>query len=270
MFTLPLYDDNPTSGTPVVTWMIIAACVVVFFWQASLPPREATAAIYSYGLIPGVLFGGIQLPSRLAVIPPEATLLTSMFLHGGWMHLIGNMLFLWIFGDNVEEALGSVRFLVFYLLCGIAAALGQALADPAAATPMVGASGAIAGVLGAYLLMFPHANVRTFVWFIVFVRLVNVPAWVMLGLWFVMQVLGGLSTPDSRGGVAFWAHVAGFVAGIALLAVLRRRTVYFMHPARTEAFGLAPPNMIAQRSRYRGGSVPSAGGNWRRPPGPWR
>jgi membrane associated rhomboid family serine protease len=267
MFTLPLYDDNPTATTPIVNWTIIAICVAVFLWQAGLPPREAQAAIYSYGLVPAVLFGFAELPRRLAVIPPEATVLTSMFLHGSWMHLIGNMLFLWIFGDNVEEALGHVRFLVFYLLCGIAAALGQALAGPEIQTPMVGASGAIAGVLGAYLLMFPHANVRTLVWFIVFVRLVNVPAWIMLGLWFVMQVLGGLSTPErAGGGVAFWAHIAGFLAGIALLAMLRRRNVTFLHGARTEPFALAPPAAFAQRSRFGGGSVPPSGGGRR---GPW-
>jgi membrane associated rhomboid family serine protease len=267
MFTLPLYDDNPTTITPFVTWTMIALCTLVFLWQASLTPGEEKAVAYALGLVPAVLFGFAELPPGLAVVPPEATLVTSMFLHGGWMHLFGNMLFLWIFGNNIEEALGHGRFLVFYLVCGIAAALGQALSAPAAATPMIGASGAIAGVLGAYLILYPYANVRTFVWVIVFVRLVNVPAWIILGLWFAMQVLGGLATPQAGGGVAFWAHVAGFVAGIVLLAILRRRDVGFLQPARSDAFALAPPSEIGRRAGF-GGSVPPSGNPWRRP-GPW-
>jgi membrane associated rhomboid family serine protease len=269
MFTLPLYDDNPTTITPFVTWAIIGLCTIVFLWQASLPPGQENAVAYALGLVPAVLFGFATLPSSVALVPPEATLVTSMFLHGSWMHLFGNMLFLWIFGNNIEEALGHGRFLVFYLLCGIAAALGQALSAPGAETPMVGASGAIAGVLGAYLILYPHANVRTLVWFFVFVRLVNVPAWIMLGLWFAMQVLGGLSTPHAAGGVAFWAHVAGFASGIVLLAVLRRRGVALLQPARSEAFALAPPSEIGRRSRFGGGSVPPSGdAPWRRR-GPW-
>jgi membrane associated rhomboid family serine protease len=265
MFTLPLYDDNPAATRPVVTCALIAICCLVFLWQEGLPAREATAAAYAFGLVPAVLFGFKELPPAIAVVPAELTLLTSMFLHGGWMHLLGNMLFLWIFGNNIEEALGHGRFIVFYLLCGLAAALGQAFSAPGSTTPMVGASGAIAGVLGAYLILFPHANVRTLVWFIVFVRLVNVPAWIMLGLWFVMQVLGGLSTPQGGGGVAFWAHVGGFVAGIILLAVLRRRRVHLLQPARSQAFASAPPSAI----RWGGGSVPPSGDPWRRPRGPW-
>jgi membrane associated rhomboid family serine protease len=265
MFTIPLYDDNPTTITPFVTWILIGLCCLVFLWQASLPPREELAVSYSLGLVPAVLFGFKELPQAIAMVPPEATLLTSMFLHGGWMHLLGNMLFLWIFGNNIEEALGHGRFLVFYLLCGLAAALGQAFSAPGSTTPMVGASGAIAGVLGAYLILFPYANVRTLVWIIVFVRLVNVPAWIMLGLWFLMQVLGGLSTPHSGGGVAFWAHVAGFLAGIVLLAVLRRRRVELLQPPRSIAFTMAPPSAI----RWGGGSVPPSGDPWRRPRGPW-
>jgi membrane associated rhomboid family serine protease len=225
MFTLPLYDDNPTATTPIVNWTIIAICVAVFLWQAGLPPREAQAAIYSYGLVPAVLFGFAELPRRLAVIPPEATVITSMFLHGGWMHLIGNMLFLWIFGDNVEEALGHARYLLFYLLCGIAAALGQALAGPEVQTPMVGASGAIAGVLGAYFVLLPRARVLTVIFFgIILIR--EIPAIWFLGIWIGLQIWSGgfaILHPQSGGGTAFFAHIGGFVFGAATVLLIAKR-----------------------------------------------
>jgi membrane associated rhomboid family serine protease len=270
MFTIPLYDDNPTERTPFVTWAIIAACVIVFLWQASLGPRGERAVDFSLGLVPALLFGHAELPPQLQIVPPGATLITHMFLHGGWLHLLGNMLFLWIFGNNIEDALGHVRYVVFYLLSGLAAASAQIFADPASEIPMIGASGAIAGVLGAYLILHPYANVRVLVWIIVFVRLINVPAWIVLGPWFAMQLFGGLATPMAKGGVAFWAHVGGFVAGILLLLLLRPRRAALLQPQRTEPFTAAPMRAIGQGRQYgsRGGSVPDAGFGRRRR-GPW-
>ncbi len=159
---IPLRDDNPTQLTPVVSYAIIAACVLVFLWQISLGANQQ-AAVYSLGLIPTVLLQGASLPPELTTVPPLATVFTSMFLHGGWLHLIGNMLYLWIFADNIEDAMGHGRFVVFYLLCGIAAALAQALPAPGSEIPMIGASGAISGVLGAYLLLHPRAHVMVLI-----------------------------------------------------------------------------------------------------------
>jgi membrane associated rhomboid family serine protease len=269
MLIIPLYDDNPTVRTPVVTIALIAACVLVFLWQLDLGPRGEAAVAYSLGLVPAVLFGTAQLPPELVLVPAWATILTSMFLHGGFLHIAGNMLFLWIFGNNVEDTLGRGRFLLFYFLCGTAAALAQALSNPGSEVPMVGASGAIAGVLAAYLMLHPHANVRVLFWFIIFVRLINVPALVLIGLWFLMQVIGGLATPASpTGGVAFWAHVGGFVAGIGLVVALRPRGTRLLEPAHTQAFKVQPRAALRDRTGFRSGSVPDAGR--RRPPrSPW-
>jgi membrane associated rhomboid family serine protease len=273
MLTIPLYDDNPTVRTPVVTIALIATCVLVFLWQLGLGPKGELAVSYSLGLVPAVLFGAAELPRELVVVPPWATIVTSMFLHGGFLHIAGNMLFLWIFGNNVEDTLGRTRFLLFYFLCGTAAALAQALSNPASEVPMVGASGAIAGVLAAYLVLHPRANVRVLFWFFVFVRLINVPAMVLIGIWFAMQVLGGLATPASpTGGVAFWAHVGGFVAGIGLVMLMRPRGTHLLQPAHTEAFAMQPPAALRDRAGFRGGSVPEAGTRRRSPWGPdrWR
>ena len=214
----PLFDDNPHGGRSYVTWAIIAVCVLVYGWQAGLNEQDGQEAVYVFGMIPAVLFNSLQLPEEIAVVPAWATLLTSMFMHGGFMHLAGNMLYLWIFGDNVEEALGRGRFLLFYLLCGVAAALTQALLDPGSKIPMVGASGAISGVLGAYFLLFPRANVKVLMFPF---GLVFVPALIVLGLWFLFQLLDGLRSPSGEGGVAFWAHVGGFVAGMVLLPLFK-------------------------------------------------
>jgi membrane associated rhomboid family serine protease len=156
---IPLRDDNPSEIRPVVTVALLAAVAGVFLWELSLGPRGGEAAVYALGLIPGVLLGEHELPADLALVPPVATVLTSMFMHAGWLHLLGNMLYLWIYGDNVEDAMGHAKFLLFYLVCGVVAALTQALPDPHSVVPMIGASGAISGVLGAYLLLFPHARV---------------------------------------------------------------------------------------------------------------
>ena len=220
---IPLRDDNPSELRPVVTVSIIAAATAVFLWQLSFGPEGGRQVIYSFGLIPAVLLGSQQLPPELAAIPPSLTVVTSMFLHGGWMHLIGNMLYLWIFGDNVEDAMGHGRFIVFYLLCGVAAALAQALPDPGSTLPMLGASGAISGVLGAYLLLFPRARVLVLVPIGFFIQLVRWPASVVLLLWFGLQFLSTLLAPAHAGGVAFRAHVGGFIAGMALVGIFKRR-----------------------------------------------
>jgi membrane associated rhomboid family serine protease len=233
----PLKDDIPSRRRPIVTVGLIATCVLVFLWQASLTPSAGTYAVYSYGFIPAVLFGDAELPPELAVVPAVGTLFTSMFLHGGLMHLGGNMLYLWVFGNNIEDNLGHVRFLVFYLLCGIAAAFAQALPDPTSEIPMVGASGAISGVLGAYLILYPHARVHVIIPF-GFLFLHTIRAGWLLGFWFVFQLVSGLFTPADGGGVAFWAHVGGFVAGMGLIFVMRdrRRGLWRGPPSRGRSY----------------------------------
>ena len=222
---IPLKDENPTERFPVVTVVLITACVLVFLWQNSLVEPAARRALYTLGLVPAVLFDVKQLPPELAIIPPYTTLVTSMFLHGGWMHLIGNMLFLWIFGNNVEDALGRGRFVLFYLVCGVVAALAQALPAPESTIPVIGASGAIAGVLGAYLLLYPHARVVVVIPIFFYLHLTVLPAFLLIGLWFLVQVLNSIAASGQEGGVAWLAHVGGFVAGVLLLPVLRRRGV---------------------------------------------
>jgi membrane associated rhomboid family serine protease len=219
MIPIPLRDDNPTSRFPAVTVGLIAVNALVWLYELQ---RGVVLSTLDYGLIPswllqGVRDGPIALPGLGSVllhqeVPVPWTILTSMFLHGGWMHVLGNMWFLWIFGDNVEDAMGRGRFAGFYLLCGLAAALAQVLVYPNSEAPMVGASGAIAGVLGAYLILHPRARVRCLWVLVIFVTFVNVPAWALLGLWFVSQFFVPMDS-----GVAWMAHVGGFVAGLALV-----------------------------------------------------
>jgi membrane associated rhomboid family serine protease len=246
----PLKDNIPSHRTPIVTVGLIAACILVFWWQASLGAKAGTYAVYSYGFIPAVLFGDAELPADVAVVPAAATLLTSMFLHGSLMHLAGNMLYLWVFGNNIEDNLGHVRFLLFYLLCGVAAAFAQALPNPASEVPMIGASGAISGVLGAYLILYPHARVQVLIPF-GFLFLHTIRAGWLLGFWFVFQLVSGLFAPADGGGVAFWAHVGGFVAGMALILVMRdrRRRLWRGPPTRGRSY--LPP-VSPSRSRRRG------------------
>jgi len=225
---IPLHDDNPTERTPFVTILIIIACVVVFFYQVSLPRNPGQAFIFHYGAIPSVVFGHAQLPDDVAAFPAVMTLFTSMFLHGGWMHLIGNMLYLWVFGNNIEDVMGHARFVVFYLLCGVVAALSHAMTDPSSQVPMVGASGAISAVLGAYLLLFPRAHVLVL---IPGFGMTRVAAGIVLGMWFVTQLIsGGMSMGATGGGVAFFAHIGGFVAGMAFIALFKRPDVPFFSP----------------------------------------
>lgn len=234
---IPLRDDNPSQLRPIVTVSLIASVTLVFLWQLSLGAQGNRAIVYSLGLIPAVLFGLDRLPAELVVVPSGVTILTSMFLHGGWLHLIGNMLYLWIFGDNVEDAMGHGRFLVFYLLCGVAAALTQALPDPHSAVPMIGASGAISGVLGAYLLLYPHARVLVAVPIGFIVETLRLRAGIVLGLWFALQFLSGLLAP-SGGGVAFRAHVGGFVAGVVLVGLFKRSGFHLLNPWSGTRLGL--------------------------------
>jgi len=218
---IPLRDDNPTTIPPVVT---IGLCALVFLWQQTLSQDAGTIAVYAYGVVPAVLFGNDSLPPGIARIPAELSIFTSMFMHGGWMHIIGNMLYLWIFGNNIEDTLGHVRFILFYLLCGVAAALAQSLINTHSEVPMIGASGAIAGVLGAYMVLFPRAHVLVLVPFGFFTQLLRLPALLVLGFWFVLQLFqGGLMAPGKEGGVAYLAHVGGFVAGIILIFLLGGR-----------------------------------------------
>jgi membrane associated rhomboid family serine protease len=240
MLALPLYDDTPNVATPVATYTLVATCTIVFLWQAGLPPRAANDVAFGLGMVPAVLFGHAGLPPRLHMVPPWATIFTSMFLHGGWLHLIGNMIYLGIFGKGVEFALGPLRMLVFYLICGVAAAMTQALIDPASQVPMIGASGAIAGVLGGYLVLHPRGNVVVLFWIFIFVRLIAVPAAILLGIWFSLQLLGAVTT-EGEPGVAVWAHVGGFLTGMALVPFFRRGGVPLFHPARTTSFLYAPP-----------------------------
>ena len=221
---IPLHDDNPTHIRPIVTVTVIVVCCAVFLWQFSLPEIEERRAVLGLGVIPSVLIGDMQLAPELLLVPASLTVVTSMFLHGGWLHLIGNMLYLWIFGNNIEDAMGHVRFVVFYALCGLAAAMGQALADPSSQIPMIGASGAISGVLGAYLLLYPRARVLVLVFLGFFVTTLRLPAGVVLGFWIVLQLFNASATSgDSGGGVAWFAHIGGFIAGLVLILFMRDR-----------------------------------------------
>ncbi len=220
MVFLPIADENPRQwiDAPYVTWGLVGTCVLVYLWQVSLGPQGEAQMLYGLAVIPSVVFGEKHLGPDLYLIPPVLTLVTGQFLHGSFWHLAGNMLFLWIFGDNVEDAMGHVRFLVFYLLCGVAAFLAQGLAMPASDIPAIGASGAIAGVLGAYFLLHPRARVLVLFFIIVF----HVPAYLLLGVWFGMQALSAVTTSAGEAGIAFWAHVAGFVCGLLLITPFKR------------------------------------------------
>lgn len=222
---IPLRDINPTERFAIVTFILIFLNIAVFIYELTLGTVDGEKFIVSFALIPRRLFYPDTVMS--GTLPATATLFTSMFLHGGWLHISGNMLYLWIFGNNVEDATGRVRFIVFYLLCGLFAAYAHAFMNRSSLTPMIGASGAISGVLGAYLLLYPRARVVTLVIFGFYIRTVEVPAMIVLGLWFVLQFLNVLVSSSSGGGVAWHAHVAGFVAGIFLIGLFKRKDVLF-------------------------------------------
>ncbi len=262
---IPLHDDNPTVLRPVVTIGLIAACVLVFLWQQSLSPEEEVRAVYALGLIPAVLFGELALPPVIVMVPAELSIITSMFLHGGWLHLAGNMLYLWIFGNNIEDAMGHARFVVFYLLCGIAAALAQAVEDPGSVVPMVGASGAIGGILGGYLLLYPRARVLVLIPLGFFSQLIRIPALWVLGFWFVLQFIQSALSSGQVGGVAYWAHIGGFIAGMVLIIPFRNKAFPLLAGLRRgTSHSTGTP-----KTRRRGPRAGSRRG--RRPPrrGPW-
>ena len=231
----PYHDENATQRPAIVTIAIVALCVLAWLgYQGAGTEQLLAASVCNRGLIPGELTGllppGVEFPMTRQVIcvtdpgTQAENVFTSMFLHGSWMHLIGNMWFLWLFGNNIEDSMTRPRFIIFYLACGVAAALAQVFADPDSAIPMVGASGAISGVMGAYLVLFPRVRVFTFVPLGFFMTSMALPAWVMLIYWMVLQVIGGLGSIGAEGGgVAFWAHGGGFLAGVILVKVFTNR-----------------------------------------------
>lgn len=210
MIAFPLRDVIPSRTTPLVTVALIVMNAMVFVLEQFLSAPQLQVFTIVYGLVPAEF--------------NLASVVTSMFLHAGWMHFLGNMLYLWIFGDNIEDRLGHGRFLLFYVGCGAAAAIGQTLSNPTSLVPMIGASGAIAGVMGAYFVLFPHSRVLTFVWVILYFDVIEIPAIFFLGFWFFMQLLSGVGSAGLglQGGTAFWAHAAGFAAGAGLVLLLRR------------------------------------------------
>ncbi len=231
----PIRDHNPSGRSPLVTYSLIAVNIAVFliYWLSIADDYELALFFNRWGLVPGAVMAGYQVE----------TVFTSMFLHGGWMHLAGNMLFLWIFGDNMEDEMGHVPFLAFYLASGLAAAFLQTAFDPASVIPMVGASGAIAGVMGGYLLLFPRAKVDVLFIFIIIFRIFPIPAWIVLGVWIGLQVFNGAVTPTDGGGVAYLAHVGGFLGGLVLTLPLWLRLGGFDFWKRTHG---SPPHPQAQ------------------------
>ncbi|MGB0588911.1 MAG: rhomboid family intramembrane serine protease [Myxococcota bacterium] len=212
---LPLYDDNPNQQRPVVTVTLILINALVFLYEISLPDQALVELVYAAGFLPSRLIGG-EVPQGVELLPLPFTLVTHMFMHGGWMHLIGNMWFLWIFGDNVEDRLGHLRFLGIYLAWGWVAAAAQFIFGGDPSVPMVGASGAIAGVLGAYAVLYPGAKVHVLLFIFILITRIRVPALLMLSLWFGYQFMS-----LSEAGVAWWAHIGGFVAGVFVAIVLK-------------------------------------------------
>jgi membrane associated rhomboid family serine protease len=242
---IPYHDENETQRTPYVTMGIIGACALAWLgYQGAGSPMALATSVCNSGLIPGELTMSVTpgsgfpmgdgLVCEIDAGRQTSNLLTSMFLHGSWMHLIGNMWFLWLFGNNIEDSMTRPRFVAFYLLCGVAAAMAQVLADPQSEIPMVGASGAISGVMGAYLVLFPRVRVYTMVPLGFFLQSFPLPAWVMLIYWTVLQIAGGVTSvvsDEPGGGVAFWAHVGGFVAGVVLIKIFERRDRVAAHTA---------------------------------------
>jgi membrane associated rhomboid family serine protease len=239
----PYRDDNPTLATPVVTFGLIGLNVAAWVLVQGMGAEPyLSKSVCELGLIPGEYLG--RIPAGMAVPMSETTAcvmdadrewltpVTSMFLHGGWFHLIGNMWFLWLFGNNVNDSLGHLRFLAFYLLCGLAAAGAQTLVNPTSPIPMVGASGAISGVMGAYIMLYPKVRVHMLIFLGFFITTVVVPAYLMLGYWFLLQILGGVPTlGDDKGGVAFWAHAGGFIAGALLVHIFKDDDLVAKHRA---------------------------------------
>ena len=266
---IPLGDSNPRIllRYPWVTWGTILACILIYAAQIS---DGLQLSVYNYGFIPAVFAGDARLSDELLQLPPVLTLFTSMYLHGSLMHLLGNMLFLWVFGDNIEDSMGHVRFLFFYLLCGAVAGLSHFAAQPLSDIPMVGASGAISGVLAAYLVLHPRARILIPIVFFP----VRLPAFLLLAGWFAFQIYAVIAD-SGFGNVAWWAHIGGFVAGLILVFPFKRNTAVLFG-------GNAPPQGIVQRKTYgahesrdrnprrkRESPMPNTGETPRRPKGPW-
>ncbi len=240
----PYRDENETLRPAIITGIFIGLNVLAWIGlQGAGTTISLARSVCEFGLVPGELTASLPVGTRFPVGPglicatdpgrQISHLFTSMFMHGSWMHLLGNMWFLWIFGNNVEDSMGRFRFVSFYLLCGLAAAIGQVVTDPSSAVPMVGASGAITGVMGGYLILYPNVRVFTLVPLGFFITSLALPAWVMLGYWFLIQFVSGLATVGgSMGGVAFWAHIGGFVAGVVLIKLFARADYIAAHRAR--------------------------------------
>jgi membrane associated rhomboid family serine protease len=220
MVFIPLYDHNQLKFIPfqAMTWALIAINVAVYIWQQTIGEDAVMAFAFSAGVVPASVFGDAKLPEAFFAARPELTLITYMFLHGDFWHLLGNMLFLWVFGDNVEDAMGSIRFLIFYLLCGVVAALAHIAVNLGSEAPLIGASGATAGIIAAYLMLYPRVRV----WILAFARIpLRLAAWFVIASWIALQVLFLFLETD--GTTALWAHIGGFAAGIALVPIFKRR-----------------------------------------------
>ena len=237
MIFLPYRDDNPTNSPPVVNWVLIGLNLWVYLaMQLPLDDQGARAYYADYGFIPVDFFTALGEPSKEAVFSQLVSAMTSMFSHGGLLHLLGNLLFLYLFGDNVEDAMGKFRYLFFYLACGLLAALGQAFAQPQSMLPMIGASGAISGVLAGYLLLYPRANVRVFYWFLVLLGTIYLPAYLLLGLWFLRDLLAFTSPDWDSGGIATAAHLGGFAAGLLLTPLMKKSKVRMFQSGNSRPF----------------------------------
>ena len=237
MLFFPYKDDNPTRTFPIVNWLFIGLNLWVFLaWQLPLGPNETEAYFTIFGFIPDSFFGQLSDPDLKGMAWEWCTVFTSMFSHGDIFHLLGNMLFLYLFGDNLEHAMGKIRYLVLYLFCGLLAALAQGLSNPASPVPMVGASGAISGVMAGYLLLYPRANVRFFYWLIVFIGTIYLPAYLLLGFWLFTQVLALPESMDEAGGVAIAAHLGGFGAGLLLTPLFKRAGVRMFQSGYSRPF----------------------------------
>lgn len=220
---IPLRAELPLRRRPAVSLALAACCLLVFLWQTSLPPAEMERALLALGAVPALLTGAAELAPGVALVPIPATVLTSLFVHGGWLHLAGNLLYLWIFGPGVESRIGHAGFLALYLACGALAVAAQVLPDPGSPIPMVGASGAISGILGASMVLHPNARVLVLVP-LSFMLLHHIRAGWLLALWLALQLTGLLFSPEGESGIAFNAHVGGFLAGVAAGTVVRFRT----------------------------------------------
>lgn len=232
----PIKDDNPQFQTPVITYSIIALNVLAwFFLQGFGTDPVLYESVCKYGLIPADLSNNFSTDTSQWICPPDhgvgiVGFVSAMFMHGSWMHLLGNIWFLWVFGDNVEDAMGRIRFLKFYFLCGIIASLTHALINYSSPIPMVGASGAIGGVMGAYIMLYPRVKVHLLIILVVFITTIRVPAFLMLGYWAFLQYLGIISSNGGLGGVAHWAHIGGFLSGAVLVYFFKDQELLARHP----------------------------------------